>query len=125
MLETGVPMLEAIGHCTQTTGNLRLREFWEGLQIHVSEGRPLHAPFLTASFMPEEAGELIAAGERSGNLATVLSTLATHYEEEGERLLLDTVRILEPVIIIGLGLVVAVVVLSIVLPLLDISTMAR
>lgn len=125
MLETGVPLVEAIQLCTQSSGNLRFREFCELLEHNVTHGRPLHGPFLTAHFMPEEAGELIAAGERAGRVAPVMLTLAEHYEEDGERRLLDTVRVLEPVIIIGMGLLVGAVVLSIVLPLLDISTMAR
>jgi type II secretory pathway component PulF len=65
---------------------------------------------------------MISTGERSGKLSQVLQTVGEYYESDGERRLRTLIKMLEPAIIVGLGGVVGVVVLSIVLPLLDVTT---
>lgn len=78
-----------------------------------------------ASFLPSGAAHMIATGERTGKLPSVLQSVGEYFEDEGERRLRTLVKMLEPAIIIGLGAVVAIVVLSIVLPLLDVTTASR
>jgi type II secretory pathway component PulF len=68
---------------------------------------------------------MIATGERAGKLPSVLQSVGEYFEDEGERRLRTLVKMLEPAIIIGLGAIVALVVLSIVLPLLDVTTASR
>jgi type II secretory pathway component PulF len=68
---------------------------------------------------------MVATAEKSGRLGQVLQSVGEYYEDEGERHLRDLVKVLEPVLILGLGAVVAAVVLSVVLPLLDVSTISH
>ena len=68
---------------------------------------------------------MVSTAEKSGRLGQVLQSVGEYYEDEGERHLRDLVRIAEPALILGLGAVVAMVVLSIVLPLLDVSTLSH
>ena len=75
-----------------------------------------------AEFLPPGAAHMISTGERSGKLSQVLQTVGEYYESDGERRLRTLIKMLEPAIIVGLGGVVGVVVLSIVLPLLDVTT---
>jgi type II secretory pathway component PulF len=65
---------------------------------------------------------MISTGERSGKLPQVLQTVGEYFESDGEQRLRTLIKMLEPAIIVGLGVIVGVVVLSIILPLLDVTT---
>jgi type II secretory pathway component PulF len=68
---------------------------------------------------------MVATAEKTGKLGQVLQTVGEYFEDEGERALRDLIKVLEPTIIVGLGGLVAMVVLSVMLPLLDVSTMSH
>ena len=68
---------------------------------------------------------MITTAERSGELGTVMQTVGSFYEEEGERQIRSTVKFLEPAIILAMGAFVATIVISVMLPMLDVSTMSR
>ena len=77
---------------------------------------------MAAPFLPAGAAQMVLTAERSGKMGEVLKSVGEYYEDEGERYLRDIVKIAEPVVIIFLGVVVAGIVLSIVLPMLDVTT---
>jgi type II secretory pathway component PulF len=78
--------------------------------------------FVAATFLPPGAAHMISTGERSGKLPQVLQTVGEYFESDGEQRLRTLIKMLEPAIIVGLGVIVGVVVLSIILPLLDVTT---
>jgi type II secretory pathway component PulF len=80
---------------------------------------------LSAEFVPSAAAEMVATAERTGALGPVTDLISQHYEEEGEVRLRELVAVLEPVIIIVMGVVVATVVLSVMLPMFDMATLAQ
>ena len=67
---------------------------------------------------------MIATAERTGTLAMVMNLVGEYYEEEGEAKLRTLVSVLEPVIIVVMGVVVAAIVLSVMLPMFDIATLS-
>ena len=75
-----------------------------------------------ADFIPPETAQLMATAERTGRVAEVLEDIGEFYEEEAERRIKRLVVALEPVIIIVMGVIVAAIVMSVMLPLLDVST---
>ncbi len=68
---------------------------------------------------------MIATAEQTGTLATVMELVGEFYEEEGETRLRELSTLLEPLIIIAMGLVVALVVMSVMLPIFDFATAAK
>jgi type IV pilus assembly protein PilC len=124
MLASGVPLVEGVRLCRTSIKNQYFRELFGKLEHDIMQGEGLGKPLLAASFLPIGAAHMVSTAERTGKLSSVLQSVGAYYEDEGERSLRDAIKILEPVIIIVMGLIVAVVVLSIVLPLLDISTMS-
>jgi type II secretory pathway component PulF len=68
---------------------------------------------------------MVRTAETSGKLGEVLETVGNFYEEEGERELRQVVKLLEPVIVVAMGAVVACVVAAVILPLLDVSSMSK
>jgi type IV pilus assembly protein PilC len=122
MLENGVPLLDSIRLCRKATRNVLFQEMFATVEHEILQGEGMSQTLMKASFLPSGAAHMISTGERTGKLPSVLQSVGEYFEDEGERRLRTLVKMLEPAIIIGLGGVVAVVVLSIILPLLDVTT---
>jgi type II secretory pathway component PulF len=125
MLASGVPLLEALRLTRASVRNVVLDGFFGNLEQEVINGRGLAPSFLAASFVPPAAAQMIATAEQTGTLATVMELVGEFYEEEGESRLRELSTILEPLIIIVMGVVVAVVVMSVMLPIFDFATAAK
>jgi type II secretory pathway component PulF len=125
MLDSGVPLLEGLRLTRSSIGNRLFRSLFDQLEADVLNGRGL-APALTkVEFLPSGAAEMIMTGERTGTLAMVSQVMGEFYEEEGESRLRELATLIEPLIIIVMGVVVAFVVLSVMLPLFDFATIAQ
>jgi type II secretory pathway component PulF len=125
MLQSGVPLVECIRLCRSAARNLLYRRLFAQIESDVLQGQGMSKSLVESPFLPQGAAQMVATAERSGRLGQVLQTIGEFYEDEGERHIRDLIKILEPAIILSLGVVVAVVVLSVVLPLLDVSTVSH
>lgn len=125
MLENGVPLLDSIRLCRKATRNSLFQDMFEKVEHEILQGEGMSQTLVDATFLPAGAAHMISTGERTGKLPAVLQSVGEYFEDEGERRLRTLVKMLEPAIIIGLGGVVAVVVLSIILPLLDVTTASK
>ncbi len=125
MIESGVPLMEGLNLTRTSVNNIHYRELFDSLQQEVLNGRGLGAAMADAPFLPGPAVQMIMTAEKTGTLGTVTSTIGEFYEEEGENRLRDVATILEPAIIIVMGVIVAFVVLSVMLPMFDIATFAQ
>lgn len=125
MLESGVPLLEALRLTRGSVSNKLYQELFDRLEQAVLNGRDMHGPLTECAFVPPAAAQMIATGERTGNLASVAQVTGEFYEEEGETRLKDLATVLEPLIIVIMGVIVATVVMSVMLPMFDFATMAE
>jgi len=125
MVGGGVPMLEAVRLTRDSLRNGYLTQMLEDIEEDILAGSPVSQAMEDVSFLPPEAAQMVRTAERTGRVAEVLNDCGEFYEEQGERMLRRLVHMLEPVIILGMGVVVAGVVLSIMIPLLDISSAAH
>jgi type II secretory pathway component PulF len=91
----------------------------------VLNGRGMATVLSECEYVPLSAREMLGTAERTGNLAEVSLLLGSFYEEEAETRMKQVVRLLEPLITVVMGLVVAVVVLSVMLPIFDLSTVSK
>lgn len=123
MLESGVPLVEGIRLCRAATKNILFKEMFDRVEHNVLHGEGMGKALLAAEFLPQGAANMIVTAERTGKLAPVMQSVGEYYEEEGERYLRDMVKLMEPIIIVSLGAVVSLIVLAIVVPLLDVTTM--
>jgi type II secretory pathway component PulF len=119
LLASGVAMIEVLRLTRQSTSNSCFIELCQQIESRVIQG--VAAALRTCSFVPAEAAEMIATAEFSGQLGGVLQTLGEFYEGQGEQKLRDTVKIAEPAIIVIMGIFIGAMVLSVMLPLLDLS----
>lgn len=125
MVRGGVPLMQAIQLARHATRD----PYWQKLLIKVEEslidGLKASAAMVNVDFLPPEASQMMATGERTGRIGEVLEDIGCFYEQEGGRRLKRLVVAFEPVIILCMGVVVAGIVMSIMLPLLDVSTISR
>ncbi|SEI67277.1 general secretion pathway protein F [Allopseudospirillum japonicum] len=117
LLAGGVPLLKALQISRQVIGNTALNQAWLKVEQGVREGSPLTQALteLAQDFRVSEADTLIhfsAIGEESGQLAPLLGKAAHKYEREVEREIKHLVSLVEPSVIIGIGLLVGAVVVS-------------
>lgn len=125
MLQSGVPLLEGLRLTRESVRNSLYRELLLQLEDDILNGRGLATSMISAGFVPPAAAEMVLTAEKTGTLGMVTALMGEHYEEEGEAKLRELATILEPLIIVVMGVVVAVVVLSVMLPMFEIATLAK
>ncbi len=125
MIESGVPLLEGLKLTRNSVRNILYKKLFDDLEESILNGRGLAASLITAGFVPAVAAEMVLTAERTGTLGMVTELMGEHYEEEGESKLRELATLLEPLIIVVMGVIVATIVMSVMLPMFDIATMAK
>ncbi len=125
LLDSGVPILSAVSIVKTVVGNDIIASAIDKVGINISEGQSIAAPLKESGQFPPIVTHMINIGEKTGELEAMLSKVADAYDQEVERTLEALTSILEPVMIVVLGGVVAIVALSILLPMLNMSSIAK
>jgi type II secretory pathway component PulF len=125
MLENGVPLLDVLKLTRQAISNVHYKDLLGNMQEAVVNGRSLASALKSSQIVPESAREMLITAEGTGNLGEVTGLLGEYYEEEAEAKMRQVVGLLEPIITIGMGFIVAIVVLAVMLPVFDLSTLAQ
>jgi type II secretory pathway component PulF len=125
MIESGVPLLEGLKLTRNSVRNILYRKLFDDLEESILNGRGLANSLISAGFVPAVAAEMVLTAERTGTLGMVTELMGEHYEEEGETKLRELATILEPLIIVFMGVIVATIVMAVMLPMFDIATMAK
>lgn len=120
----GAPLLDSLTGAKRTIMNAYMRERLDGAVTQVREGASLAASFKRAGVLPPMMMHMVAAGERAGELPQLLDKAAEQLEEEFDTASNVTLRLLEPTIIFFMGGVVAMIVVSIMLPMLQLNRLA-
>ncbi|NLN94413.1 MAG: type II secretion system inner membrane protein GspF [Candidatus Hydrogenedens sp.] len=122
MLQSGLMMLPALEVVNAILGNAYIQECMDDVKVGVRRGRDLAAPLKETALFPPMMIHMIELGQRSGEIEDMLVQVADTFDED-VRLTIDAlVALIEPIIIIIMGLVVAVLVLAILLPIFQMST---
>lgn len=122
LLESGVPLLEAIRLCRGAVRNQLFLTLFDRLDREVTNGRGMGAEIARSEFVPPGAAQMVQTAERNGQLGSVLQLIGEYYEEEGEQYIKSAMKIVEPAVIVLMGVVVGGVVMSVMLPLLDVTS---
>jgi general secretion pathway protein F len=124
MIAAGVPVLEGLQLTARTVHNRALRAAVDEMATTVREGGSLSGAMRRAGVFPPILLYMAASGENAGRLDLMLGRAAEYLEREFNAVVQVALSLLEPAIIIVMGVVVTVIVLSILLPILQINTMA-
>ncbi|MEJ2637982.1 MAG: type II secretion system inner membrane protein GspF [Desulfosarcinaceae bacterium] len=121
LLQNGVSMLIALDISRGIAGNRLISEAIEAAAVDVEKGRGLGQSLGGADTFPSLAVQMIEVGEHSGNLEEMLIKIADVYEREVESLVMSLTSLMEPIMILGMALVVGFIVLSICLPIFEMN----
>jgi general secretion pathway protein F len=124
MVDNGMPLLDGLAVTARTVRNRVLRAATLDMVEAIREGGSLSAAMRRSGRFPQLLVHMTASGEQSGQLATMLARAADYMEREFDAFTSRVMSLLEPAIIIVMGGVIATIVLSILLPILQLDTLA-
>jgi general secretion pathway protein F len=123
MLQSGVPMLRSLDAAKATMGNVLLQKAIDDAKKAVTEGESLAATLKKSGQFPPTMIHMTAVGEKAGQLEQMLGRVADAYEAEIDTKLSRFIALLEPLMLLGMGLVVAFIVISILQPIMDLGSL--
>lgn len=122
LITSGIPIIQAIESSAEITGNKFIEKKMENVLDNIKKGSPMSFELKKLKIFPPMMISMIKIGEESGAIDTMLSKTSEIFEEELEEAIKKMTSLMEPVIIILIGGIVAVVLLSIYLPMFEMST---
>jgi general secretion pathway protein F/type IV pilus assembly protein PilC len=125
LLTGGIPLLEALRLSRKVMNNILLEGVIEKAAQKVVEGRSLTSELKNSPLIPAMVIRMLAISEETGKVAPMLHNIADIYEEELEKNLTQLTTLLQPALLLLLGLIVGVVLLSILIPLTDVGSMIQ
>lgn len=125
LLEAKVPLLEALELTRESIPSRHFKALLSRAETEISQGESLSAAFARDPMIPSSVAESMSNGERTGRLGSVLSSLGDFMDEDNDLIVRSLSSIIEPVILIGLGILVGFVAISMFLPLFDLTTMTE
>ncbi|MFW5923746.1 MAG: type II secretion system F family protein [Planctomycetota bacterium] len=122
LLTSGVPILEALNITRDTVGNTVLTQALTKVHDSIREGEPIAAPLDETNVCEDMVVNMIDVGEETGNLDSMLEKIADNYDDQVDTMVESLTSLLEPVMIIGLGLIIGFIVISLFLPLIELMS---
>lgn len=122
LMASGVPILQAINITRDTLDNVVIAKSLERVHDRVRDGEPLSVPLEQTGVFPQMVTSMIQVGEETGQLPEMLNRVADIYDEEVDNAVGALTSIIEPVLIVGLAVVVGTIVLAMFLPLIALIT---
>jgi len=118
----GVPILKALQAAAETLGNRAMRADAMDALVQVREGAPLGSALASKRRFPGLLPMFARLGEQTGQLPLMLQRAATQLSSEVQRRAMGVATVLEPLLIVGMGVVVMVIVLAVLLPIIQMNT---
>ena len=119
MLSSGVNLLQALSICAASAGNVVIEEFILSCKARIEKGQQLSIPLSENPLFPTMVISMVQVGEKSGKLDEMLMKIAAFYEEEVDEAVKTMLSMIEPIMIVGIGSVVGVLVIAMYLPIMD------
>jgi len=120
LIGAGVPILDAINVTSETAGNEVFAKMLLNVQNSIRQGDTFAAPLKQSKTVDLIVTNMVAVGEETGDLDKMLLKVADNYDEQVDVLVASLMHLLEPVMILTLGIIVLVIVLSVFLPMIKI-----
>jgi type IV pilus assembly protein PilC len=117
LLTSGVPILEGLTITAKTAGNAILEDVITTLRQKIEEGGTMADPMRQSKFFPPMVTQMVSVGESTGEMDSMLVRVADFYEEEVDVLVANLLTLLEPLLMVFLGVVVGGIVIAMYLPL--------
>lgn len=125
LLKTGIPAIEGLKIVETVVDNVVVSNTLAEVRNRIVEGADISTPLKASGIFPPVVGYMISVGERSGNLEELLDRIAEAYDMEIEIASQKLVSALEPIMILAMACVVAIIILGVLLPILNMSSMIQ
>jgi type IV pilus assembly protein PilC len=125
LVNAGVPMLETLSITAQVSGNVLYTNLWNTVLESVKQGKKIVEPLFRQTLLPKHVVQMMAAGEESGKLATVMTDVAEYYARELKNTIKSVTAMIEPLMIVIMGAVVGFIAMSIILPIFKMSSLVK
>ncbi|HET7317849.1 MAG TPA: type II secretion system F family protein, partial [Nitrospirota bacterium] len=125
LLEGGVPTLTALDIVKSVVGNTVLANAIQQARENVREGEPIADPLKRSGLFPPVVVQMVAVGEKSGELEKMLLKISDSFDRTVETRITGLMALMEPVIILAMGLIIGFIVIAIMLPMLEMSSGVR
>ncbi|MCD4823567.1 MAG: type II secretion system F family protein [Phycisphaerae bacterium] len=117
LVNAGVPILEALDITAEISGNCVYKDMWRDVRDTVKEGGKIVHELQASDNLPRSVVQMISAGEESGRLGEVLDEISRYYSKELKETIKTVTGLLEPLMIVFMGVVVGFIAMSILLPI--------
>lgn len=117
LLSSGIGLIEAIDIASKTAGNYVIEKALSDCKEAVTIGKPLYVPLSKQKDIPMMVSQMVGIGEQSGNLDVMLSKIADFYEEEVEVAVKAMTTLIEPIMMVVLGGIIAFILVAMYLPI--------
>jgi len=119
LLASGVPVMESLDIVHQAVGNAVMAEAVQSIKTAVREGKPFAEPMRRFDIFPALIIQMVEVGEQTGALDDMLQKAADYYLDEVSQTVDNLTSILEPLLVVTMGVVVGAVIISLYLPMFD------
>ena len=125
LVSSGVPILQSIEITGKTSGNTVIEYAMEDVKEQIKGGESIARPLEKVSVFPPMVTQMIAIGEETGALDTMLHKIADFYEDEVDTAVKSLTSIIEPIMMIFIGGIVGLVVVSMYLPIFNLFKLVQ
>ena len=125
LVAAGVDIIKALEITGQTAGNWVIEDALAGVRARVHEGVPIAQPLVENPVFPPMVAQMVKIGEETGELEKMLSKIADFYEDEVDAAVQSLTSIVEPIMMIGVGVMVGIIIISMYLPMFKMLTLVK
>jgi type IV pilus assembly protein PilC len=122
LLGGGIPLVNAIEITVRAMSNRYLARQLDVVRVRVQEGHSFAGALLERQMLPDVAVKMVEVGESTGALQEMLNSIADFYDEEIETEVARFITVVEPVLLVVMGVIIAIVVLALYLPIFELSS---
>jgi len=123
LIRAGVPILSTISITAQISGNVLYKAMWLGVYEEVRQGKKIASSLSQYMLMPCSVVQMIRSGEDSGNMGDVLRDVSSYYARELKTVIKTVTSMIEPMMIVAMGVLVGFIAMSIILPIFKMSSL--
>jgi type IV pilus assembly protein PilC len=117
LITSGVPLLDALTICAKTSGNKIVEEALINARVSISGGKTISEPLAKSQVFPKMVTHMISVGESTGALDAMLGKIADFYEDEVDQAVASLTALLEPMMMVFLGVLIGFIVVAMYLPI--------
>ena len=125
LMNSGVPILTAMAIVKNLIPNVLIKDAVENARDAISEGKNMAIPLKESGQFPNMVTHMITLGEKSGELESMLGIISENYEDQVDSKIGGLTSILEPIMIVGLGIAVCFIVFSVIMPMMKLNQVGR